>query len=65
LGIIAESYGLQVIPVKTAWGEALTARDFTKTFDQNSEVKGAAVVHLETSTTILNPIEEIGREIKI
>jgi len=63
LGSIAESYGLQVIPVKTAWGEELTATDFTKAFEQNPGVKGAAVVHLETSTTILNPIEEIGREI--
>jgi len=64
LGTIAESYGIKVVPVIAPWGEALTAEDFINAFSQNPEAKGAAIVHLETSTTILNPIEEIGEEIK-
>ncbi len=57
---IAEGYGLQVIPVNAEWGEPLHAKDFEKAFRAHPDAKGAAVVHLETSTTIQNPIEMIG-----
>lgn len=58
---IAENYGLKVIPVECAPGTPLQVSDFEAALDQHPEAKAAAVVHLETSTTILNPIEDIGR----
>ncbi len=61
LKTIAESYSLEVTPVECPYGEALRAADFEKAMDRHPETKAVAVVHLETSTTILNPIEEIGR----
>lgn len=57
---IAEGYGLEVIPVTAEWGHPLRAEDFESAYQAHPEAKGAAVVHLETSTTILNPIEKIG-----
>jgi alanine-glyoxylate transaminase/serine-glyoxylate transaminase/serine-pyruvate transaminase len=57
---IAEGYGLQPILVTAEWGKPLTPADFEIAFKKNPEAKGAAVVHLETSTTIQNPIEKIG-----
>lgn len=57
---IAESYGLGVIPVTAEWGDALRAADFDAAFRAHPEASAAVVVHLETSTTVINPVEEIG-----
>ena len=58
---IAQHYGLEVIPVPAPWGRPLDPEDFCKAFEAHPETRLAAVVHLETSTTIVNPIEAIGR----
>jgi alanine-glyoxylate transaminase/serine-glyoxylate transaminase/serine-pyruvate transaminase len=60
LATIAENYGLQVIPVSAEWGQPLDPADFRRAFEAHPHARLAAVVHLETSTTIVNPIEEIG-----
>ena len=60
LAAIAQQYGLDVIPVTAPWGEPLDPADFGKAFEAHPQARLAAVVHLETSTTIVNPIEEIG-----
>jgi alanine-glyoxylate transaminase/serine-glyoxylate transaminase/serine-pyruvate transaminase len=57
---IAQAYGLEVIQVTAPWGRPLDPADFRKAFDAHPQARLAAVVHLETSTTIVNPIEEIG-----
>lgn len=57
---IAQSYGLQVIAVNAEWGKPLRADDFAAAFRQHPDARVAAAVHLETSTTIVNPIDEIG-----
>jgi len=64
LKFVAESYGLDVLPVTAEWGKPLRAEDFEAAFQNHPDAKGAAVVHLETSTTILNPIEQIGPVIR-
>ncbi|MCC6147540.1 MAG: alanine--glyoxylate aminotransferase family protein [Anaerolineaceae bacterium] len=58
---VAEGYGLEPIPVKADWGKPLLPEDFEKAIRVNQDVVGICVVHLETSTTIINPIEEIGK----
>jgi len=60
LKAIAESYGLQVIPVTADWGKPLQPEQFEQAYKDHPDARGAAVVHLETSTTIINPIESIG-----
>jgi alanine-glyoxylate transaminase/serine-glyoxylate transaminase/serine-pyruvate transaminase len=57
---IAEQYGLKVIPVPAPWGSPLDPADFARAFEAHPQARLASVVHLETSTTIVNPIEEIG-----
>jgi alanine-glyoxylate transaminase / serine-glyoxylate transaminase / serine-pyruvate transaminase len=61
---IARSYGLHVIEVKAPWGEALNPDDISQSLRMNSDAKVVAVVHSETSTTILNPIEAIGKVVR-
>lgn len=56
---IAEGYGLNVIRVNAPWGQALHGKDFEIAFKEHPDAVALAVVHLETSTTIVNPIEEI------
>lgn len=58
---IAEGYGLKVVPVERPLGEPLQASDFAAALDAHPEARMIAVVHLETSTTIVNPIAEIGQ----
>lgn len=60
LKAIAEGYGLEVIPVDCAFGEPLQLSYFEKALEKHPNAKALAIVHLETSTTIVNPIEEIG-----
>jgi len=58
---VAEGYGLVVVPVVAPLGQPLDVEQFAQAFDRHPDAQAAAVVHLETSTTIVNPIEEIGR----
>lgn len=60
LKLVAEGYGLQAVAVPAVWGEALKPEAFEAAFREHPEAKAAAVVHLETSTTIVNPVEKIG-----
>jgi alanine-glyoxylate transaminase/serine-glyoxylate transaminase/serine-pyruvate transaminase len=58
---IARSYGLDVVPIEAPWGQPLDPADFDRAFHDHPRARLAAVVHLETSTTIVNPVEDIGR----
>jgi alanine-glyoxylate transaminase/serine-glyoxylate transaminase/serine-pyruvate transaminase len=57
---ISECYGLNIVLLEQPWGKLLLASDFVKALDTHPDAKMVAVVHLETSTTIINPIAEIG-----
>jgi alanine-glyoxylate transaminase / serine-glyoxylate transaminase / serine-pyruvate transaminase len=57
---IAENYNLEVLPVTAEWGQPLRSEDFETALKKHPGVKAVAAVHLETSTTIINPAEEIG-----
>ncbi len=56
---IAESYGLEIVRISADWGQPLRPADFAAAIKQNPDARAIAIVHLETSTTIINPIEEI------
>ncbi len=57
---IAESSGLVTVPVNAEWGQPLHSADFAAALDAHPDARAVAVVHLETSTAIANPIAEIG-----
>ena len=56
---IAEGNGLNVVPVRTNLGSVLDPAAFLQAVQDHPDAKAILVVHLETSTTIINPIEEI------
>jgi alanine-glyoxylate transaminase/serine-glyoxylate transaminase/serine-pyruvate transaminase len=57
---IAKGYGLDVRRVEVEWGEEITPPVVEKAIQANPDAAAVAMVHLETSTAIANPIEEIG-----
>lgn len=61
---IAEANALNVIEVKAEWGARIEAQAIKDTLLRNPDAKMVAAVHSETSTTILNPIDEIGKVVK-
>jgi alanine-glyoxylate transaminase / serine-glyoxylate transaminase / serine-pyruvate transaminase len=56
---IADSYGLEIVPIMAEWGQPLKPEDFAEAFTQHPDARACAIVHLETSTTVVNPIAEI------
>jgi alanine-glyoxylate transaminase/serine-glyoxylate transaminase/serine-pyruvate transaminase len=56
---IAEGNGLEVIPIRSSLGSVLDPLEFKKAVQDHPDAKAILVVHLETSTTIINPIKEI------
>jgi alanine-glyoxylate transaminase/serine-glyoxylate transaminase/serine-pyruvate transaminase len=61
---IAGNNGLQVIEVKSEWGWPLDPQAINEALAKHPDAKAVAVVHGETSTSILNPIAEIGAVVK-
>lgn len=59
LAEIARSYGAEVIEVRAEPGTPLLADAFAETLDRHPDTSLVAVVHLETSTGVLNPVREI------
>lgn len=58
---ISESYGLDVVEVCAQPGTPLSTESLLAAVEANPDARAVAVVHLETSTTILNPVDEIGK----
>jgi len=56
---VASRCGAEVIEVKAPWGEMIHPSDIEAALKQHQEVKLVAVVHAETSTGVLQPLEEI------
>jgi alanine-glyoxylate transaminase / serine-glyoxylate transaminase / serine-pyruvate transaminase len=61
---IALNYGLRVISVEAPWNKPINPLQINTAIIENPDVKLIAVVHLETSTTIINPIQAIGEIVR-
>ncbi len=57
---IAKHNGLDVVEIKAEWGKKLDPQEIKKALLHDPSIKAVAVVHSETATTVINPIEEIG-----
>lgn len=64
LQAIAEAYGLRVVAVPARWGEALDPAAFDAALAQHPEAALVGVVHVETSTTVVNPVQAIGEIVR-
>lgn len=56
---VAQSYGLEPVPVTAPVGQPLDPGAIRQRLSQERDVQAMAVVHLETSTGVLNPLQEI------
>lgn len=56
---ICQSYGLEVVRIEEALGQRLRPEPFREALEQNPDAVFVALVHLETSTAVLNPLREI------
>ena len=58
---IASRYGAKVVRVEGAWGEPLPPERFEAALKAEGQVRLVAVVHAETSTGVLQPLEDIAK----
>lgn len=56
----AERAGARVVTVEAPWGEPLDVGQLIEAHRSNPEARLLAVVHAETSTGVLQPLEELG-----
>jgi alanine-glyoxylate transaminase/serine-glyoxylate transaminase/serine-pyruvate transaminase len=56
---IARAYGLEVVVFRSAWGKPLSPIELETLLDQHPDARAVAVVHHETSTSVLNPLCEL------
>lgn len=56
---VAERAGAQVIKVESPWGEPIDPEDVKKAIRKNPDAKIVGIVHAETSTGVLQPLDEI------
>ena len=61
---IAEQNGFEIIQVTAENGKKIETRKILEALNDHPDAKAVAVVHGETSTTVLNPIDEIGLALK-
>ncbi len=59
LGTVARAYGLEVRTVQAATGQPLDPEEIRRSLAAERDIQALAVVHLETSTAVLNPLQEI------
>ncbi len=57
---VAGRYGAEVIQVEADWGLPIDPAALKKTLDANPDAALVGIVHAETSTGVLQPMEEIG-----
>ena len=60
----ARRCGATVINVEAPWGEPIDVGQLIETLRKHPEAKVCAIVHAETSTGVLQPLEEIGAYLK-
>jgi alanine-glyoxylate transaminase / serine-glyoxylate transaminase / serine-pyruvate transaminase len=58
---MVERCGATVVPVEAAWGTIIEPEQVETVLRQAGNVKAVAIVHGETSTGVLQPLEEISR----
>jgi alanine-glyoxylate transaminase/serine-glyoxylate transaminase/serine-pyruvate transaminase len=64
LAEIVQGYGSSVIPFTSPLGKPLDPEVLRNLLRQNPDVQVVALVHHETSTTVLNPLRELAKVVK-
>tara|TARA_Y100000588_G_scaffold369976_1_gene439551 strand:- start:3426 stop:4604 length:1179 start_codon:yes stop_codon:yes gene_type:complete len=58
---VAARFGAEVIRVEAPWGQPIDPSDLEEALKSNSGVTLVGIIHAETSTGVLQPMEELGR----
>jgi alanine-glyoxylate transaminase/serine-glyoxylate transaminase/serine-pyruvate transaminase len=61
MATIARCYGAQVVELHAEAGKAITGASVESALRKESGIRAISLVHLETSTGVLNPVAEIGK----
>ncbi|MGQ9586679.1 MAG: pyridoxal-phosphate-dependent aminotransferase family protein [Anaerolineae bacterium] len=61
---VARSLHLRVVPMDVPWGKPFEPEQIHKVLRADAGVRAVALVHHETSTGVLNPLEEIAQVVK-
>lgn len=61
---VAEHFGMNVVRVDAEWGDAIHADDVRRALAANPDVRAVLLTHNETSTGVLNPVQEIGKVVR-
>ena len=57
---VAGNIGLNIVEIKDEWGKKFDPQKIKNAMAEHPDAKAVAMVHCETSTTILNPVDEVG-----
>jgi alanine-glyoxylate transaminase/serine-glyoxylate transaminase/serine-pyruvate transaminase len=58
---VAERVGGNVVRLERPWGEVFDAQEILSALDADPNIRHVSIVHAETSTGALQPLDEIGR----
>ncbi|MDW8068710.1 MAG: alanine--glyoxylate aminotransferase family protein [Anaerolineae bacterium] len=61
MGTIAENHGLRVVPFTAPLGQPLDPEELRRILREHPEARAVAVVHHETATTVMNPVQELAQ----
>lgn len=61
---IANTHGIETVVLNYKENELVSADDIDRALTEDESITGVAVVHCETTTGIMNPIEAIGRVVR-
>ncbi|WP_202080065.1 pyridoxal-phosphate-dependent aminotransferase family protein [Caldalkalibacillus salinus] len=61
---ICEAYGIKVHRYDTTWGNAVQPEELKEVLQQHPQVSAVFATYCETSTGVLNPIEDLSKVIK-
>ncbi|MCG3089500.1 pyridoxal-phosphate-dependent aminotransferase family protein [Sporosarcina cyprini] len=61
---ICEAYGIRVHQLQVEWGKAVDPKEVTHFLEQHKEISTVFATYCETSTGVLNPIDELAKGIR-
>jgi len=59
--MMAERLGLDVIPLRSEWGKSMDPNILQAVLEKNKDVKLVSSIHAETSTGVLQPVDELAK----
>ena len=61
---LTEVFGGESIEITVPWGQAADSEEIKRVMEENDDAKALTMIHNESSTAVVNPIEEVGKIMK-